>query len=297
VAQLIIVPALEIGVGFLGGLLNKPAPPAPVTNNQITSSAPGAPIPFGYGFQRIPGQLIWTTGITYTTVTPSKKGGGSVIGYLYQASIAMAFCEGSAAILQVYGDSKLIYDTNPDPAQDLPSQFYPPWNSATLYNPGNLVNYGGVGWICILTNTNIIPGTNQTYWNTASGYGPWNNQTVYNPGDEATDAGQIWVCMVSNGPGTSLGVVEPYYVSDPDPSDPPPWETLRQYYGTPTFYSGAGPGTQLPDPLIQAAEGAAITPAFTALNYFTWANLPLANFGNRIPNTRALIQFPILCQC
>jgi hypothetical protein len=48
-----------------------------------------------------------------------------------------------------------------------------------------------VGYICLLTNSNIIPGTNQTYWNIASGYGPCNNQTDYNPGDIATDNGQI----------------------------------------------------------------------------------------------------------
>jgi hypothetical protein len=103
--------------------------------------------------------------------------------------------------------------------------------------------------------------------------------------------------MVSNGPGTSLGVQEPAYVSDPDPSNPPPWETMTQYYGTPTIYAGAGPGTQDPDPLIQAAEGVNVTQAFTRLCYISWANLPLANFGNRIPNMRALIQFPILCEC
>jgi len=70
----------------------------------------------------------------------SKKGGGAIVGYLYHASLAMAFCEGPASILQIYGDSKLIYDVNPDPAQDLAAQFYPPWDSDT--QPGRLWRSG-----------------------------------------------------------------------------------------------------------------------------------------------------------
>jgi hypothetical protein len=53
----------------------------------------------------------------------------------------------------------------------------------------------------------------------------------------------------------------------------------------------AGTETQNPDPLIQANEGIAGTPAFRGLCYAVWENLPLANFGNRLPVIRAELAF------
>lgn len=41
---------------------------------------------------------------------------------------------------------------------------------------------------------------------------------------------------------------------------------------------------QLPDPLIETIEGADAAPAFRGLAYIVFENLPLDNFGNRIPN-------------
>lgn len=43
------------------------------------------------------------------------------------------------------------------------------WNSVTEYVPGNAVNYLGVTYYCILTNTNEVP-PNATYW--SLNYGP-----------------------------------------------------------------------------------------------------------------------------
>jgi hypothetical protein len=50
--------------------------------------------------------------------------------------------------------------------------------------------------------------------------------------------------------------------------------TLRTYYGT---------QTQTPDALIVAKEGAANAPAYRGLAYVVFERLPLADFGNRIP--------------
>ena len=47
------------------------------------------------------------------------------------------------------------------------------------------------------------------------------------------------------------------------------------------FHSGHG--DQLPDPLLSAAEGAARCPAYRGLAYVVFEDLPLADFGNRIP--------------
>jgi hypothetical protein len=53
------------------------------------------------------------------------------------------------------------------------------------------------------------------------------------------------------------------------------------------------PGTddQEPNSLIQQYEGIENTPAFRGLCYAGWENLPLGNFGNRVPNIRAEISF------
>jgi hypothetical protein len=41
---------------------------APLQDLQVSSSADGAPIPFGYGMMRYAGQVIWSSGITYKRV-------------------------------------------------------------------------------------------------------------------------------------------------------------------------------------------------------------------------------------
>jgi hypothetical protein len=53
----------------------------------------------------------------------------------------------------------------------------------------------------------------------------------------------------------------------------------------PIIYPGSS--TQMPDPTIQASEGIDQTPAFRDLCYIVYNNLPLADFGNRLPNLRA----------
>ncbi|QAA97061.1 MULTISPECIES: baseplate multidomain protein megatron [Agrobacterium tumefaciens complex] len=54
------------------------------------------------------------------------------------------------------------------------------------------------------------------------------------------------------------------------------------------FYSGSE--TQLPDPLIEAKQGAGNAPAFRGLAYVVFERLPLDTYGNRIP----LMQFEVV---
>ncbi|TGN62339.1 hypothetical protein E4L95_07075 [Paracoccus liaowanqingii] len=55
------------------------------------------------------------------------------------------------------------------------------------------------------------------------------------------------------------------------------------------FYPGSE--TQLPDPLIEAVEGAGNVPAHRGLCYLVFEDLALGDFGNRIPNITAEITF------
>lgn len=58
-----------------------------------------------------------------------------------------------------------------------------------------------------------------------------------------------------------------------------PWSAMRVYPGN---------YTQLPDPTIQAALGAD-TPAYRGFAYVVFADLQLADYGNRIPNIEILV--------
>jgi len=60
-------------------------------------------------------------------------------------------------------------------------------------------------------------------------------------------------------------------------------------YPVPTFYTGTQ--TQMPDPLVQATVGVNACSAFRPLIYCVYETLSLLNFGNRIPNIQALIQY------
>ncbi|MEI4234466.1 phage tail protein [Roseovarius sp. D22-M7] len=57
------------------------------------------------------------------------------------------------------------------------------------------------------------------------------------------------------------------------------------------FRFHTGGEDQLPDPLIEATEGHGRTPAFRGLAYLVFEDLPLENFGNRIPNITAEVTF------
>ncbi len=55
------------------------------------------------------------------------------------------------------------------------------------------------------------------------------------------------------------------------------------------FYQGNN--TQLPDPAIQRDRGVANTPAFRDLCYFVMEDLPLADFGNHVPQMQAEVSY------
>ena len=67
------------------------------------------------------------------------------------------------------------------------------------------------------------------------------------------------------------------------------WTTMQEYYAAPTMYPGVE--AQEPDAMIQANNGADATPAFRGLCYAVWESMPLATFGNRVPNLRAQVNF------
>lgn len=280
----------------IGGALFRPQIPGmmPLQDRQVSSSADGAPIPFGYGRGRFGGQVIWSPGIEYHTVGTSAKGAGQPtgLGYFYLASFAAAFGEGPATIERVWGDSKLIY------AGGAAFGSFSPWNEITPYNPDDLVSYQFLPtgrtddvtaiFQCTIANTGIKPAGDSLHWELTS-YAYWDPLIEYQPGNQvayppkngqlyAPTTGQIYTCV---NPNTNV-----------TPAPAGDWNTMTEYYPAPALYTGKrGDTTQLPDPTIQANNGVNATPAFRGLCYGVWENMPLATFGNRVPNLRAQVNF------
>ncbi len=60
-----------------------------------------------------------------------------------------------------------------------------PWDSTVNYVLFDTVSYGGSSWVAIVTNTNVIPGTDATKWNLLASIGgldPTLELAVYVPG-------------------------------------------------------------------------------------------------------------------
>ena len=132
------------------------------------------------------------------------------------------------------------------------------------------------------TNTNVVPSSSLTIWGPTGDFPAFDNIAAYNVGDVVTYNNQFWVKLVGETapPGTVHGA---------PPDRPGYWKLLSSYYPPPQIY--AGTQTQLPNSLIQAAEGVAVTPAFRGLILAVFENWPLQNFGNRIPNLRGEVTY------
>jgi hypothetical protein len=279
----------SIGLSLGSALIpQRRAGQAPLQDLNVSSSANGAPIPWGYGTQRYAGQVIWSPGLTYRTVNASSgKGGGQTArNYVYSASFAVAFGEGPATINRVWGDSKLIYKGG----QSFGG--FAPWSVTTSYVPEDLVSYNwnpGTGPLtalfqCIVANSGVLPAGNSLYWQVAS-YIFWDHTVQYEPGNEVAYPG---LSTEAPQPGAIYACIKPSLGDHPD-SSPAYWQPLNSYYAAPSFYPGNE--TQMPDPLIQGVQGADKTPAFRGICYGVWEQMPLANFGNRVPNLRAEVAF------
>ena len=285
--------AFDVGL-MIYRLLNRPRIPLPPLRDlQIMTGTNGAPIPFGYGTCRVAGNVIWSPGITYTTLG-KKSNNGVALGpkgsFVFRASVAVAFGEGPGIISRIWADSKLIYDANPSQSSAVPVTDWPAWSSTELYNPGNQVSFGNQVWQALKTNTNSQPASGNTNWLIISTYPPYDPTQEYLAGDVVTYAGKIWVAQLASNNGTTgahlPGSGDSENVGNENVLY---WIALNALYPPPTIYPGDE--AQLPDSLIQASETAALTPAFRGTIYAVWENFPLTNFADRIPSFRAEVTY------
>ena len=300
----IVLSAIEIGievattVASIAAAAHHTKPPLPpVRDFGYLSAAAGAPIPFGWGTGRVAGEVLWTSGISYFGLSNNGPYQGINLGpkdsYAFYVPIAVAFGEGPGVVNRIWADSKLIYSANPGLINAVPVNEWPAWSSTVTYNVGAQVNFDGNVWQCFKgPNINQVPlqDASPAYWLIVSEYPPYNQNTEYLAGDIVTYVGAQWLCQIGNhnttngthypnsGDGQTINGEFVLY-----------WVSLRVIYSVPTIYPGDN--YQLPDSVIQASEGVALTPAYRGLIYCVWEELLLGNFGNRIPNLRAEITY------
>jgi len=79
------------------------------------------------------------------------------------------------------------------------------YDSGTAYQPGDVVSYGGLAYICILTSTGNAP-TNATYWSKiADGIqyeSTWDTSETYQPSDVVKRGGILYICLLAHTSGT-----------------------------------------------------------------------------------------------
>ena len=133
--------------------------------------------------------------------------------------------------------------------------------------------------------------------------GTWQPLTAYSLGQTIIDShGNLETVLQAGTSGSSTppwpNPVAPNYTGQGASTNDPIlggagaviWtESPTSNYPAPTIYTGTN--TQNPDPLIQGNEGTDVTPGFRGIIYAVWENFLLTDFGNRIPNIQALVQF------
>jgi len=253
---------IGFAVGGLVGSMLFPAklPSGPRLNDLIISTATdGAPIPFGYNQQRIAGNIIWAPPIVETTQTTSAKGGPKQTNYVYTANFAVAFCEGPASIGRIWFDSKVVYDSR-----------------ATLQNPGHTPPI--YAFSAPITGSSAIGNQIQV---ASTLQPPAGTEVTISGAPQGNGTFQV----IATAP-TQFSYYNPNGVA-PGSSGTAAMPPIK--YPAPVIYPGTE--AQTADPTIQGAVGAANCSAFRGLCYAVWTNFPLNDFGNRIPNVRAEVNF------
>jgi hypothetical protein len=106
---------------------------------------------------------------------------------------------------------------------------------------------------------------------------------IWDPTTKVVDRTPAWNFNNGNHPGSYVPADQPDYPPGAFSQVVSTWDVNFQFY--------KGDEVQDANPIMVADKGAAATPAYRGLCYIMFDALPLANFGNRIPNITAEIAF------
>lgn len=305
--------ALQLAVAVVGQLLYSAFAPRPpdqegprLDDLNIPAVNPGNPIIRHYGTMKLPGQLIWTTGLIETRheekVKGGKGGGGKsqkVITYTYAASVAVAFCEGVADIATVWAGEKLLW-RNPMVSaseQDLQLAAYEAeriayWEDQFLYAvPQTRINRidedEGPDTVEVYTTGNLLL-PNGTIINSNNGCYDTGN---VDGGFYSNNLSNGWCGFLAYRTGTVFN--EATWIANRVEDEVERWKAENGYFDLEQRWSQIqafdGSETQLPSSIIEAAEGVGNVEAYRGTTYLVLENLQLADFGNAIPQLRATV--------
>ncbi len=127
----------------------------------------------------------WTTSTRYKVNDVAKYGGGLWICTVYHTASAL-FATDSANWTQLVGGFTFEDD----------------WNSSTLYQPGDIVRYGGNQYVALLNHSNATPPTSTSNWSLFSkGFSftsDWINTTSYKIGEVVRLGGYTYLATADS---------------------------------------------------------------------------------------------------
>jgi hypothetical protein len=293
--QILLTLGLDVASALLNGGGNSHG--ERLKNKSIATSTYGRPIPRCRGTVRIPGQLIWWSGIVETTHKRSSGGffgigGSSVYTYTYSASCAFAFGKklgGGAAVrvIRIWADGKLLFSALQ--------------SDATLTGSATIVGTAPAGLqavpIQISGGGSLKVSTGDLITFSSDPATEYEVQLDLNLGSGQTGFVTVFPPLASSLTGDTIAIpamAGPWVDNssfDPDPHDGSHVVAGFVPPGTLRFHLGSS--GELPDPAFITALGAGQSPGYRGLPYVMLENLELANYGQHVPSITAEIAYDV----
>lgn len=241
----------------------------PISNAQLQalvdltvgSSTNGAAIPICYGQNIVSGNLIWCPGLSETVVSiPQKDSNGNthlIDYYTYTASLGMAFCEGVGNILQIWGETTVLFDQT-GTYVDYQGVF----SDTTFYSVGDIVSYNADG----VRNYQLI----RPY----TGDFPTFPEPVDSGNPASAECWEVYTGSIQIEGAQAYPSPVLYDGSYTQLIDPTIQNGISAKGEVAVGWEGLGTSAS----------------AFRGMVYAVWTNLDLTGFSNRIPSIRAVVQ-------
>lgn len=238
----------------------------------VTGSSYGASIAWVYGRHRLAGNFIWSTPLQET----SKKSGARLLGtrkrtFSYSVSCAVMICRGPiTAVRKIWADDLLIYDNVAD--SGLANEIQQISVGTNGFGSFSVKFQGSEsGSINFAASAATVQSTLQAMSSIGPGGcsvtgpdgGPW--IVTFTGALAGRDVSRMDMDEGSLTGGSGEGIT-----------------TIQQGGSKYDVTVYLGDYTQMPNATMQAALGA--VPAYRGRAYVVFENLPLGDFGNRMPN-------------
>lgn len=274
--------AIGFSIGSaIGGLVFAPDGPSTegprLGDTNVSSSSLGKVLPENYGVTRVSGNMIWSAGLkeVKTTTEQGGKGGGgaTVTSYTYFASYAMALGRGNGKILRrIWADGKLIYDITGESETNNDKYKFRFYTGSQTQSVDPLIKDSIHRRLAGLPDVNEGNQEQKEYTTI---------DDLIASAAETGARGELYARLLWE---RKVAAEEPMenYVPPTDPT-----------YGW--FLVNALLGSQIFGNLVAPASGKysgpipdyRFAPAYRGICYIVFDNMPLEDFGNRIPNITA----------